>query len=677
MKKFLLVCVLGVFVAIGGAFGVTIFAEREFRAALDARVEATPGASYAGAEMDYWGGKATLSEYVDVVTVEAFGEAVPVTVTLRDVVLEGFESDGAAAAAGAPDGAASPIAARISWASLTATSADGAIDISGGPGAIDELAADSLAGAGAMGAVGVNAQAIRQEAIAGAFSIEDAKLVAKAGVVSVGGLSPEGAASVRIEAAEIAGEGQDKSGEGRLDYAWDDLTVEDIRLGAPVLIGRMAHSGVRFAFKTASTTPSEIAPQPIDLSVEYESYVIRGLRFDASIFDMANAFVEAERKREKGAEIDQEMWAGFLEGYLVLLEDAVRLKTGAAEATLSNMRMALVGGQTQSIDRIQIEGLEGMAARRVVVAGHKTEMPTGDSSTTGMMIVEGVDLNGLAAYGRKILGAPVTAEALEKAGAFFKESKVVDMIPTLDFGRWIIEDQTFSVADGEFKPAIGRVVVDGLKAAPGGRVSMAIDVDDFTLPVALLAGIDPAAVGPAETLLAEGVETLTIDYGFDLALAVEEGSVAINGLAVGADELGGVFAAAEVVNLNLERLRHGGETEALGVLLAGALKTARIEVSDAGGRDLIYKSIGAAQNVAPETVADGFAIEAANIAAGVGGERAAKLARAVILFLHNGGGLSIEAALEDPAPIITAVAAMQQEGPAGVLDLMQVEVKVK
>lgn len=677
MKRIL---TISAFALAGGAaaiwFGVPVYAEKSYKAALDAHFasKTDPQAGYTGAKLDYWSDRAEIGTITDVASFNIGGKTLRAYVTFENIVFKGYDIKAAESAISGADGNSERIADTVSWSGFTVSNKDGAGVLTGGAGELQGVHADQLDLDDLLQTVdakfsAVNQMDLRIEWAEGPNSVE----------LAIGTISGSDLAGSRTAAAQMIDAKLDISlgkddAQGAVTATWADTRLQGIANEALLTIDQIDQSD--FTMKMQITDPKSTQgakaakkPETVNVNAGYKSYSLEKLSFDRSIFAIYPKILEMmERGDEEPSPAEL---ANLTEMLVQMMERAVSLNTGADRFVMEGMSVDIAGLQQQTLERAEARGYRGLKIAHLEMNGLTQVDAMATESTVDRITIDDFDISALPAYLRKVLGDEVTPASLQHAQSFYQNNTIAAAIPTLDFGRWNIQNQTAKLADGT-AVHFDHIGMDAMKSSPDGTVSWASDIAGMTLPLDQIAKRDPKAAMALGMLKAHGIEDLKIGYGIDISASPAAGTVQIGGVNVALAKLGNVSLAGNISGVDVEALRHMPERERPGALMASEVGDVVLQISDEGIRAIAFEVLGQQRGAKPDQVAAGLAMQAEQMAAQFSSPRATALGKAIGVFLKDGGTIKISAA-KKPAALMSVMMAMQTQGPPAVLNLLEIE----
>ncbi|WP_416896559.1 MAG: hypothetical protein ACMVY4_13580 [Minwuia sp.] len=658
MKKVALLAIGLAVIAAGVYFGLPAFADRQFRKALDVHVAArgSDAAGYSDAAYDYWTGAARIGSFRDVVVLP-FGDAMlAVSVRIDGLAIDGVDLDAL------EDATAGDVARSASWTGVVISMGDGAVVATGGAGRMEAL---SLAGTGGLyGPENIRFATLIQDPLDLVVASDGLSGTGRLGGIEVTDYA--GSAIGRFSAGPAALDLQASEGtrENRIAMGWETLVLNGLARGEPATLDSGEHRGmfVDFDVRDADGTP-------LKGRFAYGAYAVEKARFDERVLGTYAAILKLAGERE--GEPSPEETAAAIELVIASLERAVALETGAERFSLNDLAVEMPGVQEQHMDSISGGPVRGLSLTSVETLGQKQTDALGNRTSVRRSVITGVDLNGVPAYLREVLGAPVTAGSLKAAGDFFRTRPLADTVPPFDFGAWHSEDQTISTASsGTFH--IERLSMDAMKADGQGNLEMSFSVAGIGVSLDSVPPASPEAVAIFEAMRADGIEEIELDVGVAVRAGLADGLIRVEKLALTADRLADLQFSAEVNGLDFEQLRGMPAEQRSQAMMLAPLSSAGVTLSDRGLRRLMLKVVSGNSGAEADEVAHVLALQAEQIAAGFGSPRAVAIGETVAQFLLSGGEIRLAADITPPVPLLQLMLAAQTAGPGEVLEKMNV-----
>lgn len=683
MKRLLVLGVIAAAVAAAGAwFGLPLYGEEQFRSALNAYAagRGDDRASHQDARVDYWNDRATLARFTDRLDLPLpGGRTAPLLVTFEDVEIRGYDLEALNAALAGSGKSARPLVERLSWQRLSvARASDGVVVLTGGPGALDRVAAARLAPPVLANAAGLEVAGFVQKDLALQLTSEGFEAVGRLGSVMIEGATAWGVARAETGPLEMRLNAYHPDWETSIDASVISgrLAVGGIAFGAEgvVSFAEAAHEGFLVDYGLTPAASGEAAgsnaESPLKGQVGYESYEIAGGRFDPMSLALYPAMLRAAPQED--APRDRDALAALVELAVTVLERAVRLETGMERAVMHGLLVDLGDLQRQSVGRMEISQVRGLMLESAEMVDQTQVDRFGNRSTIARSEISGLDLNALPAYLRRVLGDPVTMGKLDAAGGYYREASIADAVPPFDLGRWLVEDQRIRLANGG-EVTVARYEQSAFRADAGGRVDFAFDVDGLTVGLEDVATARPGSRPLIETLRAEGFERLDLDMDFDLGIDLAGGVVELRSLGLSADRLAEAGLAARLSELDFEQMRKLPEAQRNAEMLQAGLSGLRLRLADDGARAIAFRMMGARDPESAAQVREGLAVQAAQMGLAFGTPRTARIGEAAAAFLREGGVLEIGTDADAPVPLLGLMVLSQREGPGAAAEALQLE----
>ncbi|PJK28069.1 hypothetical protein [Minwuia thermotolerans] len=683
MKRFLVLGVIVAAVAAAGVwFGLPLYAEEQFRSALDSygAGRGDDRVSHEDARVDYWNDRATLARFTDRLDLPLpGGRSAPLLVSFEDVEIRDYDLgalDAALAGNGSPE---QPLVERLSWQRISvARASDGVVVLTGGAGALERVSAARLAPPVLVNAAGLEVAGFVQKDLALDLTSEGFVATGRLKSVMLEGATAGSVARAETGSLEMRLWARHPDWERSIDASVISgrLAVGDIAYGAEgvVSFAEVAHEGFLVDYDLPPAASGEAAGDeaeaPLKGQVGYESYEIAGGRFDPMSFALYPAMLRAAPQED--APRDREALAALVELAVTVLERAVRLETGMERAVMRGVLVDLGDLQKQSIASVEIGPLRGLKLETAVMLDQTQVDRFGNRSTVARSVVSGIDLSALPAYLRRVLGDPVTLEKLDAAGGYYREASIAEAVPPFDLGRWLVEDQRIQLANGG-EVTVARYEQSAFRADAEGRVDFAFAVDGMTVGLEDVATVRPASRPLIETLRAEGFERLDLDMGFDLGIDLAGGVIDLRRLGLSADRLAETGFSARLSELDFEAMRNQPEAQRNAQMMQGALSGLRFRLADGGARRIAFRMMGGSDPESAAQVREGLAAQAAQMGLAFGTPRTARIGEAVAAFLREGGALQIGTDAEAPVPILELMILSQRDGPGAAAEALELE----
>lgn len=672
MKKLLFVGGLAVAAAAGVWFGVPIYADSEFRGALDAHFaeKSDAGASYKGAKLDYWNDRAEVGTVIDVMTLEVGGEQLRFRVTFKDLVVEGYDLDAANTALAGADGKSEQIAERISWSGFTMTNETGGGTLAGKAGAVSGVKVDMLNLENILKSVGVEFASAEQADIGAAWQDGANSVNAVLGSLAASQIASDGIEAFDVADFRIDGVFVADQASGGFSTDMGSFSYEGLRIGELISIRRFENNAVKLELNILTPSPGGGAPEPFTGKVSYETYLIENADINSTIFSFYPELFEIAKR--PGGEPTPEEIAWFLEVLLSMMERAVANNTGMDLVQMTNFVMDFPKLQRQTIGRMEARDYRGFKLGSMEVHDVEQTNPDGLTASYSSFKYEGLDLSTLPAYLRKVAGGIVTLDSLTHAQAFYRDNTIAEAIPPITLGRWRLQDQVVTLP-GETSFHIGDFSISPLRADVEGDVQFAMTVAGVTMPSDDLAELHPDAKAMIDILEAQGIEQIVVGYGVDITGNPTAGTINIDDLSVAMEKLGAINLSGKINGVDIEALRQLPQQAWSGPLLQSGISDVTIEVNDENLRAFAFNMLGEQRGVAPDEITEQLATQAEQLAAQLGSERATAIGDVIVAFLRKGGSIKVTAAQGEPVLMEGIRMAMETQGPPAVLDLLQVE----
>lgn len=672
MKKLIIAGIAAAVAAVGAWFGVPVYADGEFKGALDnyfaGRTDERAG--YQNAKLDYWKDRAEVGTVTDVVTIDVGGETLRMLVTVNDLTIEGYDLDAASTASTGADGKIEQLAERISWSGFTMTNEAGGGVLTGKAGALSGVKADKLDLNHILGTVGAEFADIKQADVGFEWQEGTDSIKAGLGAFAASDARSGGVSALNIGNLSLGGTFAKNEMSGDFSVDWGSLALEGLKIGALVSVRSAETHSSNASFNILAPNRAGGAPEPIAGSISYDTYLLKNADLDPAVFSIYPRMLEM-LERTAGEPKPEEI-AQLFEYLVAMMENVVAKNTGMDVFEMTNLVIDIPKIQTQTIDRISAQDYRGLKIGLMEVSGVKQTTPVGATTSIDSFVNQGADLSALPAYLRTVLGDVVTPDSLAHAQNYYRDTTIAAAIPAITFGRWHLKNQNITLPD-DTSILIGDVSMVPMRADTGGEVQFATIVSGIDLPMEKLALRDPRAGAALAMLQAQGIEQLSLGYRIDVTASPKAGTVNIDDLSVALKELAAVNISGKVSGIDIEELRKLPEQEWTGPLMQAGIGGLAIEAKDERLRAIALKAFSEQRGGTPDQVAEGLAAQAEQLAAQLGSARAASIGKALAAFLREGGSLKVIAAKTDPTPIIDIMMATQTQGPPAVLELLQIE----
>ena len=672
MKKLITAGIAALIAAAGAWFGVPVYADGEFKGALDGYFAAKTDerAGYQNAKLDYWKDRAQVGTVTDVVTIDIGGETLRMLVTVNNLVIEGYDLDAASTASAGADGKVEQLAERISWSGFTMTNEAGGGMLTGKAGALSGVKADKLDLNNILGTIGAEFADIKQADVGFEWQEGTDSIKAGLGAFAASNARSGGVIALKIGDLSLGGAFAKNEVSGDFSMDWGSLALNELRIGDLIAIKRAEINSLMASFSILAPNRAGGEPEPVAANISYDTYLLKNADLDPAAFNIYPRMLEI-LKRPAGEPKPEEI-AQIFELFVTIMETVVAKNTGMDVFEMTNLVIDIPKLQTQTIERISAQDYRGLKVGLMEISGVKQTTTLGATSSIDSFAYEDADLSALPAYLHTVLGDVVTPDSLAHAQNYYRDTTIAAAIPAITFGRWHLKNQNITLPD-DTSIRIGDVSMVPMRADANGQVQFATIVSGIDLPMDKLALRDPRAGAALAMLQAQGIEQLSLGYGIDVTASPKAGTVNIDDLSVTLKELAAVNISGKVSGIDIEELRKLPEQEWTGPLMQSGIGGLTIEAKDEGLRAIALKVFSEQRGGTPDQVAEGLAAQAEQLAAQLGSARAASIGKALAAFLREGGSLKVTAAKTDPTPIIDIMMATQTQGPPAVLELLQIE----
>lgn len=683
MKRTAILILLGAAVAAAGLwFGLPVYAEQQFRNALDsyAAGRGDDRVGHGGVRVDYWNDRAELGSFTDRVDIPAGGgRTLSLLVTLRDVAVEDYNLDALNRALAGAGGEGPALASRLSWSGLSvARAADGVTFLTGGAGALDGVRAMRLGAPLLLAASGLQLDGLAQKDLELVWDDGGIAAAARIDSVSLRGLSGSAlsAAALGPVRADLTVQDPENEGPFVIGLASGRLEVEDVAVGDRIDFGRLIHGGLVADFDLPVTLPATTgihdAPSgPLKGQMAWESWEIEGGRLDPASMRLYPAVLRA--LPPEGGDPTPGDFAPLVETAITLLERAERLDTGFDRSAVSGMLIDLGDLQKQMVETMEISGVHGLRMSNAAVRGQRQSDQFGNRSHIELYEVADVDLSALPAYLRRVLGAPVLPESLDRAGDFYRDATLAEAVPALDFGRARILNQSVETPDGGGF-SVARFEQTAMKAGSDGLVELAFEIEGVTAGLEQLGRAGPGATPVLQLLRAQGIETLDVDFGLDVAVSLADGVIDLRGFGLAADRLAAADLGVRLTGLDFEKMRRLPEAARNGQVMQASIGNAHLKVADHGARQAFFRSMGAQDAAGEAQAAEALAAQAMQMGAAFGSPRLMRVGEAIAAFLRQGGAVEVSTGEgASISPLELMIMSQQPGGPPAVAEALKLE----
>jgi hypothetical protein len=672
MKKFIIAGVAALIAAVGAWFGIPVYADGEFKGALDGYFagKTDERTGYQNAKLDYWKDQAEVGAVTDVVTVDVGGETLRMLVTFNDLVIEGYDLDAASTASAGADGKIEQLAERISWSGFTMVDEASGGKLTGKAGTLSGVKADKLDLNDLLGTIGAEFSDIKQADVRFDWQEGTDSIKAGLGALAVRDARSGGLSALNISNLSLGGTFAKDEVSGDFSMDWGSLALTDLKIGDLVSVQRAETNSSKARFNILAPNRAGGAPEPVAGNFSYDTYFVENADLNPEVFNIYPKFFEL-LKRPTGEPKPEEI-AQVFEFFIAMMEDVVAKNTGMDVFEMTNLVIDVPKLQTQTIERISAQDYRGLKVGFMKISSVKQTTPVGATTSIDSLSYEGADLSALPAYLRTVLGDVVTPDSLVHAQNYYRDSTIAAAIPAITFGRWSLKNQNITLPN-DTGIVIGDVLMVPMRADASGQVQFATIVSGIDLPMDKLAQSDPRAGAVLAMLQAQGIKQLSLGYGIDVTASPKAGTVNIDDLSVALKELAAVNISGKISGIDVEDLRKLPEQEWAGPLMQSGIGGLTIEAKDEGLRAVALKAFSEQRGGTPDQIAEGLAAQAEQLAAQLGSVRAASIGKALAAFLREGGSLKVTTAKTDPIPIIDIMMATQTQGPPAVLELLEIE----
>jgi hypothetical protein len=673
MKKVIIAGAVALIAAGGAWFGIPVYAEGEFKGALDGyfATKTDDRAGYKAAQLDYWNDRAEIGAVSDVVTVKIAGKELKGLLTVNDLIIEGYDLDAANTALAGADGKVEHIAQRVSWSGFTLTDEANGGALTGKAGSLANVKADKLDLKDIFETVGAEFSSAEQAGINFEWSKDTETLKASLATLSAengasSGIGALTASDIKFRSAFAKDE---VSGDIAMD--WGDLAITGMAFSELLSVARFENRNAKITFNITGPSKRGREPQDVTGEIGFETYILENGDVHMAMFDIYPALITLFEQAEN-EETGPEEFAQIIEMIVAGLENAVKHNTGADSFVMTNLVTDIPMLQRQTIERVEAKDNRGLKLARFEMIGMTQTTPMGSKTSVDQMINEDIDLSALPAYLRKVFGAKVTPESPPHAEAFYRENTIAAAIPAISFGRWTIKNQVIELPDATVIK-IGDVTMTPMLADENGAVQFATSLAGITLPLEQIAQKDPRAGMALGMLKSQGIEQINLGYGIDLTASPKAGTVDITDISVALEKLGALSIKGDISGIDVEKMRTLPEQEWSVPLMEAGVGGVTIVVKDEGLLDFAFNMLASQQGAKPEQIAAGLAMQAEQMSAQFGSPRATALGQAVAAFMRDGGSITVTMAKTEPTPAMEIMMTVQTQGPPAVLDLLQIE----